>query len=108
MASTLTGTAGNDSLVATTGSFYLSGLDGNDTIFGGDGGDNIRGGKGSDKMFGGAGVDNFMFYKADGEYNTVTGAGGDLIVDFQGMGDGYVSGGTNQDIMQFYGFDKTT
>lgn len=56
----ITGGAGNDSLVGSLGSDTLSGGSGVDTITGGDGADTITGGSGADVLTGGSGADRFV------------------------------------------------
>lgn len=66
----VTGSAGNDRLLATLGNNMLSGDSGNDTlmggmgndaVFGGIGNDLIHGGAGTDVLYGQAGMDSFVF-----------------------------------------------
>lgn len=109
---TLTGLAGNDTILGGDdndridggdGADYLKGGNGSDTILGGAGKDVIVGGSGNDVLIGGADADTFIFYKSEGGVNAVTGVGeNDQIRGFEGAG---VTGG---DLLQFYGFDKTT
>ncbi len=54
---TLTGGAGNDSLIGGSGADVLNGLAGNDTLIGGAGNDSLTGDLGSDSLDGGAGSD---------------------------------------------------
>lgn len=100
------GLGGNDSLAGTAHS---------DTLVGGDGNDVLRGGVGCDQLYGGAGSDSFVFKTSDlgttySSSTTVTAAmwnshtGGDMIMDFQGVG-GYFA--SNNDILSFSGFGTT-
>ena len=57
--STLTGTIGNDLIIASSGADVIDGAGGNDCILGGGGADTITGGDGSDVCLGGADVDSF-------------------------------------------------
>ena len=63
---TITGTAGNDTLIGDGHNNVINGLDGNDSIdasagndvvYGGAGDDSLSGGSGEDSVFGGAGDD---------------------------------------------------
>lgn len=56
----LTGTEGNDLILASAGTDTIDGLGGNDCILGGDGDDIITGGDGSDVCIGGGGSDTFL------------------------------------------------
>ncbi|MBL8049981.1 MAG: hypothetical protein JNM46_02055 [Anaerolineales bacterium] len=62
---TITGTAGNDLILASSGADTIDGLGGNDCIVGGGGDDNINGGDGSDVCIGGSGND--IFTTCEGE-----------------------------------------
>ncbi|QBF25767.1 retention module-containing protein [Pseudomonas tructae] len=73
--STLTGTggddtllagAGNDTLNAGAGNDVLIGGDGNDFLYGGDGNDLLIGGAGNDLLDGGAGIDTASYASATG------------------------------------------
>src|SRR5438067_7987038 len=64
---TINGTAGNDSLVGTSGADTINGLGGDDTLIGGpydpfvpEGGDRLDGGPGNDSLFGGRGADYYI------------------------------------------------
>lgn len=57
---TLTGTAGNDLIIASSGADVIDGAGGNDCILGGGGADTITGGEGSDVCLGGADADAFI------------------------------------------------
>ena len=72
----LTGTSGNDDLVAGSGDDFVFAGDGNDTVDGGAGNDVLNGGAGADLLTGGDGADVFVFSAAD------KGTGTDLIADF--------------------------
>jgi len=56
---TLTGTAGNDLIIASSGADVIDGMGGNDCILGGGGADTITGGDSSDVCLGGADADSF-------------------------------------------------
>lgn len=62
---TITGTASNDLILASSGVDTIDGLGGNDCIVGGGGDDNINGGDGSDVCIGGSGND--IFTTCEGE-----------------------------------------
>jgi len=84
--STLTGTAGADSLVGTTASDELYGLDGNDTLDGGSSNDYLEGGNGADVLIGGAGTFDSASYVhstvgVSVDLNTGTGTGGEAQGD---------------------------
>ena len=76
----------------------LNGGGGADLINGGAGNDLISGGPGSDSLYGGAGSDTFVWTRSD----LLTGVQGtqDLVLDFEGAGDGRLSG----DFLLFTGF----
>lgn len=57
---TLTGTEGNDLILASSGSDTIDGLGGSDCILGGGGDDQIMGGEGNDACLGGPGTDSFI------------------------------------------------
>ncbi|MDD1013058.1 retention module-containing protein [Pseudomonas rubra] len=101
--STLTGTggddtllagAGNDTLNAGAGNDVLIGGDGNDFLYGGDGNDLLIGGAGNDLLDGGAGIDTASYASATGavtvNLNTVGGqntggAGTDTLVAIENL-----------------------
>ncbi len=56
---TMTGTAGNDLIIASSGADVIDGAGGNDCILGGGGADTITGGDGNDVCLGGADIDSF-------------------------------------------------
>ncbi|RJP51263.1 MAG: hypothetical protein C4557_08345 [Anaerolineaceae bacterium] len=56
---TLTGTEGNDLILASGGADVIDGLGGSDCILGGGGDDTITGGDGNDVCIGGGGTDTF-------------------------------------------------
>jgi Ca2+-binding RTX toxin-like protein len=70
----ISGTAGNDIIVATPQADALQGGAGNDSLDGGSGGDTIEGEAGNDTMTGGLGADTFVL-----EHPV---AGNDVITDF--------------------------
>ena len=63
---TITGTAGNDLILGSTGADTIDGLGGNDCILGGGGDDTITGGADGDICLGGPGNDSFL--TCEGEY----------------------------------------
>ncbi|MCY6381796.1 tandem-95 repeat protein [Hoeflea prorocentri] len=75
---------GNDLIIGGFRSDELAGGDGNDLIFGGFGNDDITGGAGRDFLIGGAGRDTF---------NYASGAGIDIIADFDTGRRWFSSGG---------------
>ena len=77
---TLTTGNGNDILRGGGGRDQLNGGGGQDSLFGGSGNDQLRGGRGTDIVTGGAGADVFVFASVA---EASTGAGRDLILDFQ-------------------------
>jgi len=92
------GSAFNDIFYGGTQKDTLNGNAGNDTINGGAGADLLTGGSGNDVLYGGTGSDSFIWTAAD-----VTGSPPgtqDVIYDFEGAGDGRVSG----DTLNFLGF----
>jgi Ca2+-binding RTX toxin-like protein len=82
-----TGTAGNDTIIATTGGVTLSGLggddvvtalSGNNVVLGGDGNDTLTGGTGRDTLDGAAGNDT-IYANRSGTYTILGGAGNDIV-----------------------------
>ncbi len=95
-----TGTSGSDSydFSLRVGPQLVNGQAGNDTISGGVVNDNLNGAAGNDVLYGGTGSDSFIWMLAD-----VTGSPPgtqDVIYDFEGAGDGRLSG----DTLNFLGF----
>jgi Ca2+-binding RTX toxin-like protein len=72
--STLTGTTGENTLLAGNGNDTLNGGKGNDILFGQGGNDILIGGEGDDILYGGAGADVFVWQNSD--------LGKDKIMDF--------------------------
>ena len=68
---TISGKAGNDTLI---GSNY------SDTLKGGDGDDTITGGTGNDKLYGEGGTNTFVFNSGDGQDTVFSGKGEDTLV----------------------------
>ena len=90
-ATSITGTANNDSIGASSVASSVTGGAGNDTITGGtlndtinggDGVDSITGGVGKDSLTGGAGVDTFVFTAPTALLVTSSTAAPDVITDF--------------------------
>ena len=82
-ACTISGTAGNDSLVGTAGPDVICGLSGNDSIWGLAGADYIVGGPGDDRIFGNEHADEI--YGNDGADHIEGGKAKDTM--FGGVGD---------------------
>ncbi len=82
----LVGGKGNDTLVGGEGNDVLMGGDGNDILTGGDGNDILRGGEGNDTLSGGAGRDTL-----------IGGAGNDILDG--GPGADRLEGGKGNDIL---------
>jgi Ca2+-binding RTX toxin-like protein len=103
-AGNVTGTSGDDVIVADNGNDVINGGDGNDRICGGGGNDRILGGAGDDQLFGGEGDDNVngesgndrVFGQAGNDQ--VFGASGNDIV-FGNQGDDRLNGGAGNDVM---------
>jgi hypothetical protein len=90
-ATSITGTANNDNIGASSVAASVTGGAGNDTITGGtlndtinggDGVDSITGGVGKDSLTGGAGVDTFVFTAPTALLVTSSTAAPDVITDF--------------------------
>jgi len=90
-ATSITGSANNDTIGASTVASSVTGGAGNDTITGGalndtinggDGADQINGGVGKDSLTGGAGVDTFVFTAPTALLVTSSTAAPDVITDF--------------------------
>ena len=88
----------NDFIYGGTFADTLNGGGGADLINGGGGNDLITGGLGSDTLYGGAGADSFIWSRTD----LLQSAQGtkDTVLDFEGGGDGRLSG----DFLLFTGF----
>jgi len=98
---TVTGTAGNDSLLGGAGHETLLGLDGQDTLDGGAGNDLLDGGAGADYLFDVSGA------------NSIDGGAGNDTIDELDYGDtgSTLAGGAGQDRFVFSntpGFSPTT
>jgi hypothetical protein len=63
----LTGSPGNDLIIASAGPDTIDGLGGNDCILGGSGDDLITGGDGTDICIGGAGMDIFTTCESENQ-----------------------------------------
>jgi large repetitive protein len=98
----LTGTSGNDTLVAGDSDTTLNGGDGNDVLFGGAGNDTLNGGAGDDVLFGGAGNDILNGGVGNDVLNG--GAGNDTLRG--GLGADILTGGDGADIFKFMNVDK--
>lgn len=72
------GMNGDDTVRGNGGADRLEGAEGADVIDGGAGNDLIFGGQGADRLTGGADQDTFVFRRGE--------AGGDVVVDFSGLG----------------------
>jgi len=86
----MTGTEGDDTLVAENGNDYgLEGFGGNDTLIGADGNDSLRGGAGADTLIGGDGDDRFRYFGSETPADdTLDGGNGfDNIVFFSNAGE---------------------
>lgn len=103
--STITGSAFDDTIIATTSADLISGLAGNDVISGFGGNDTIDGGAGNDRISGGTGVDsligdtgNDIFFIASGDVaggaETINGGDGTDIISLTGGGSFDFSGAT--------------
>jgi Ca2+-binding RTX toxin-like protein len=79
-ASSATGGAGADTLMAQADGDWLFGLDGNDHLIGGKGSDVFVGGAGSDLMESGGGSDTFLFSGGFGQDRVVGYQGDDQLV----------------------------
>lgn len=87
------GTQGADLIIGNDSDNYLDGFQGDDVIWGGGGNDTLSGregadvltgGKGADSLWGGDGSDTFVFAVGDSvPADAITGAGIDVIMDFQ-------------------------
>ncbi|WP_437316087.1 calcium-binding protein [Sorangium sp. So ce385] len=100
----LSGSTGNDTIVAfdtadtvpgSAGNDYISGRGGNDDLSGGDGDDTVDGGTGDDRISGGSGNDN------------LTGQAGDDVLD-GGAGNDHFTGGDGNDTFFVGGLDGGT
>ena len=63
----LTGTAGNDLIIGSTGVDFIDGLGGNDCILGSVDVDTITGNEGNDVCLGGSGIDVFISCEAEAQ-----------------------------------------
>ena len=101
-AETLTGTAGDDRLIAHGGDDSLSGGDGKDLLYGSNGNDTLDGGAGNDTVAGGDGADslnggdgNDLLLGGWGADTLVGGAGNDTLAG--GIGGNVLTGGAGND-----------
>lgn len=106
---TAVGGPGNDIVAGDDGPNVLRGLAGNDLLDAGGGEDRVLGGPGNDTLVGGAGADEldggpgddaFVLRPSDFAGGIPADAGFDLILDFEGAGDGPASG----DVLRLEGF----
>ncbi|RMM49988.1 polyurethane esterase [Pseudomonas corrugata] len=90
-ASSVNGSAADDTLMARATGDWLFGLDGNDQLVGGVGNDTFVGGSGNDVMQSGGGSDTFIFSGVFGQDRISGYDGGDKLVflGIQGAGAGY-------------------
>ena len=91
----VSGGAGNDSIIDQDGDDILAGDAGNDTVDGGVGNDSIFGGTGNDSAIGGSGND--VILGEDGDDTASGGTGSDLI--YGGAGDDSLSTGLGEDTL---------
>ena len=96
-AETLTGTAGDDRLIAHGGDDSLSGGDGKDLLYGSNGNDTLDGGAGNDTVAGGDGADSLN--GGDGNDLLLGGWGADTLVG--GAGSDLLYGGAGGDTFLF-------
>ena len=106
----LSGTIGDDRIIAGNGDDVVGGDQGNDLINGGKGNDELRGGKGHDLLLGGAGDDeidgnsgNDVLIGHDGNDILSGGAGSDTIIG--GAGADNMDGGSGIDTLSYRGSD---
>jgi serralysin len=102
LASTITGTSGDDQLVGTDGDDTIFGNQGNDMIDAGAGNDYVYGGPGSDTIYGGDGNDHLFGNTSTNDPDSAdTIFGGDGMDYIQGNGgDDFLSGGAGPDRIQ--------
>jgi len=99
----IAGGFGDDSIIGGGGANTLRGEAGNDTIIGGDGRESIDGGAGNDSIKAGGAVD---YVNAGAGDDTVDAGTGDDTV-FAGMGNDYVMAGEGNDFVYGDGGDDT-
>ena len=88
-------TAGNDTLVGTTGDDTISGLAGNDSLRGGDGDDDLFGNSGNDTLAGNAGDDRL---EGDAGNDSLGGGAGDDRLNGS-FGNDTLVGGKGRDVL---------
>ncbi|MBV8687963.1 MAG: calcium-binding protein [Alphaproteobacteria bacterium] len=98
--STITGTAGADTIVGTVAGDIASGLGGDDHLFGGEGGDSLDGGDGNDVVYGEGGDD--ALYGGLGWDSLDGGDGNDVMHGWDGNDFLYDDGGSTD---QLFGED---
>lgn len=107
----MTGTEGDDTLVAENGNDYgLEGFGGHDTLIGADGNDGLRGGEGADTLIGGDGDDRFRYFNDETPADdTLDGGNGfDNIIFFSKAGENrflFVTDAMRTNIEQVTGLD---
>ncbi len=103
-ATTINGGAGNDRIDGAIGNNSLNGMSGNDTVSGQGGNDSILGGAGNDLLDGGTGNDRVNGNDGD---DTITGGAGDDTITGDGgkdsitggLGDDKIDGGDSNDTL---------
>ncbi|MEM8848859.1 MAG: Hint domain-containing protein [Pseudomonadota bacterium] len=103
MASTISGTSGDDSLAGSSDDERIQGFAGDDTIDGGDGEDTLEGGDGADSIDGGRGPDSIS--GGDGA-DTIDGGSRADTID-AGSGADHVEGGSGDDSVDLGDGDDT-
>lgn len=98
----IAGSAHDDRLLGGDVFDSLNGGAGDDYLFGAAGKDALRGGGGADTLTGGADPDTFIFGRDDFADTARPDGALDIIMDFEGAGDGYRSG--FGDMIRFEGF----
>jgi Ca2+-binding RTX toxin-like protein len=94
---TLSGGAGNDTLVATDGTTYLRGDDGNDSIQGGSGFNEINGNMGNDTVHGGSSTNWVVGGQGD---DSLVGGGGFQDIVLGNLGNDTLSAGTQANVVR--------
>ena len=101
----ISGSNGNDYIIADHSGNTLSGADGSDTLNGWDGNDSLAGGSGNDLLIGGSGADTLTGGSGDDQFVFFQDANVDVVTDFEDGIDTLVFSNTTSLTLFDYGGD---